>query len=83
MSDATDTGGRAFPSSGKDGTVVRGMTLRDYFAAAAATGIASKEVAPAFVATQVYKIADAMIAVRNKTAAEMPVVTESDSKQGF
>jgi hypothetical protein len=67
-------GGPAFPSVDidDDGNKVawsqeRGMTLRDYFAAAAISGLIQRhraDVAWADVAPAAYKIADAMIAHR-------------------
>lgn len=81
MSD-TKNGVSAFPHGPEDDThgypitVERGMTLRDYFAAAAIPiAVRTLEAVPklpadvsteTFVAVLVYKIADAMLAARDK-----------------
>lgn len=59
----------AFPKGQSDYSENRGMTLRDYFAAKAMQGVLSSPSDPAsFEAVGVfaYKVADAMIAERNK-----------------
>ena len=59
----------AFPKGQSDYSENRGMTLRDYFAAKAMQGVLSSPTDPAsFEAVGVfaYKVADAMIAERNK-----------------
>lgn len=59
----------AFPKGQSDYSENRGMTLRDYFAAKAMQGLLSSPSDPAsFEAVGVfaYKVADAMIAERNK-----------------
>jgi hypothetical protein len=68
-----NTGGPAFPSHGSMGEVAHeGMTLRDYFAAKAMQGIATTldqtEGEPFWnvIATDAYKMADAMIAARSQ-----------------
>lgn len=68
---AQDTGGPAFPRDhASDGH--NGMTLRDYFAAKAMQGIVSmfhRGIRPgdiSLMCADVYNIADAMIAERNK-----------------
>jgi hypothetical protein len=70
MSRDKDEGGDAFPSSRQ-----RGMTLRDYFAAKALQGMISTSGHPALLgldgceldtAKAAYKMADAMLAARNK-----------------
>lgn len=71
-----DTGGPAFPTVADNGHTGNqdGMTLRDYFAAKAAQGIcASKDEAGVlinhgyeWVASEAYKIADAMLKARNQ-----------------
>jgi hypothetical protein len=67
-----DTGGSAFPSHGSMGEVANeGMTLRDYFAAKAMQGLLSAH-NPMItdtngIAKAAYKMADAMLAERNKT----------------
>lgn len=79
---AAADGGQAFPMTyeakgGPDAGaqwIFHGMTLRDYFAAAALQGMASyrlvngqgREVPPAAIASQAYVIADAMLAERAK-----------------
>ena len=68
-----DTGGPAFPHYGGAGWMGPGMTLRDYFAAKAMQGDWALGSAGAgddgFVsdARRYYKMADAMLAERNKT----------------
>jgi hypothetical protein len=61
---------KAFPSYGSMGEVVQeGMTLRDYFAAAALQGhLASDRTRGTYqlCAKQAYQYADAMLAQRNK-----------------
>lgn len=58
-------GGPAFPAP--DRGVTRGMTLRDYFAAAALVGIASQRGGyPSEWARLCYQVADAMLAARRK-----------------
>lgn len=56
---------RAFP-----GVLSQGMTLRDYFAAAALTGLVASphmtEWSPANEATSAYQLADAMMLERGK-----------------
>ena len=64
MSEKIETGGPAFPRP-QGGDV--GMTLRDYFAAAALTGIIAKgedEMYPVFRASEAYALADAMLKAR-------------------
>ena len=60
-------GGPAYPSHGTMGEVAtRGMSLRDYFAAKALSGLpALDEVVPEKAAMWCYKIADAMLAARD------------------
>jgi hypothetical protein len=77
----TDNGGAAFPVAGLSGLPndnfihpQEGMTLRDYFAAAAMTGSVGyvNEFAPAYAASlkhtsqAAYRIADAMLAARKE-----------------
>ena len=77
----TDNGGAAFPVSGLSGLPndnfihpQEGMTLRDYFAAAAMTGSVGyvNEFAPEYVASlqhtaqAAYRIADAMLEARKE-----------------
>jgi hypothetical protein len=70
-------GGPAFPASGgKEGTPnhyplgTTGMSLRDYFAAAALAGIAEggieQDYEPSHIAVIAYRLADAMLAEREK-----------------
>jgi hypothetical protein len=68
-----DNGGQAFPLDGEDGTFSRGMTLRDYFAAAAlpALEVGARDNMdmdwwyPADkLARRAYAIADAMLRAR-------------------
>lgn len=59
-----NNGGTAFPTSGGG----QGMSLRDYFAAAAITGIAtSVGYTPDYKAKMAYEMADAMIAARGES----------------
>ena len=60
-------GGPAFPSSIVDDSLhVPGMTLRDYFAAKAMQGLLQYAYAHADRASVAYKVADAMLAEREK-----------------
>ena len=61
---ADDDGSRAFPISA-DEFFDRGMFLRDYFAAAALTGLLASAESGDF-ARRAYAIADDMLAVRKK-----------------
>ena len=66
-----DTGGQAFPAFSQDcqGHIEReqiGMTLRDYFAGQVLSGMLSNGYNQNFANVDAYKIADAMIAERNK-----------------
>jgi hypothetical protein len=65
-----DNGGPAFPTPQREGTFGEsqdGMSLRDYFAAAAVQGICAKGFqTEAVAAAQAYRLADAMIAAREK-----------------
>jgi hypothetical protein len=65
-----DNGGPAFPTSRPPNIVggrYDGMTVRDYFAAAALQGICAQGVQiPPVAATQAYRLADAMIDEREK-----------------
>jgi hypothetical protein len=65
-----DTGGPAFPHYGGAGWIGPGMTLRDYFAAKAMQGMFAGRhgaaLTPSEWATQAFKMADAMLAERNK-----------------
>ena len=64
MEQNIETGGPAFPRQPGGDT---GMTLRDYFAAAALTGIIAKgedEMYPGFRASEAYALADAMLKER-------------------
>ena len=66
MSEKIETGGSAFPAPLGCGPYV-GMTLRDYFAAAALTGIIAKgedEMYPTYRASEAYALADAMLKER-------------------
>ena len=71
-SDWQKTGGPAFPAlydPRNDGGTEDGMTLRDYFAAAALQGIISNLQNPTEdmqIATLAYGMADAMLAAREK-----------------
>ena len=62
-------GGAAFPRTGSGGTTKQqGMTLRDYFAGQALTGLNAFHVETAAVAARyAYGQADAMIIERDKT----------------
>jgi len=69
-----ETGGTAFPAMNDNGYWVKGMTLRDYFAAKAMQGISSMPIpsegnqigqSPAeWLAENSYAIADAMMGAR-------------------
>jgi hypothetical protein len=62
-------GGSAFPLSRVTADTHRhqdGMTLRDYFAAAALTGLCAHSQAYPPVTEQAYNLADSMLRVRNK-----------------
>lgn len=67
-------GGPAFPATlDESGIVLPGMTLRDYFAARALTGVINSEssagttlYSPSVVASQVYELADAMLKERER-----------------
>ena len=64
MEQKIETGGPEFPRQPGGDT---GMTLRDYFAAAALTGIIAKgedEMYPGFRAYETYALADAMLKAR-------------------
>lgn len=78
-----ETGGQAFPRQqweydGRNNVLQyqeEGMTLRDYFAAKSMQGILANpgildvvsDVAVKWVASEAYKVADAMLAARNTT----------------
>jgi hypothetical protein len=65
MSVEIDDGGKAFPNPESGG----GMTLRDYFAGQAITGIiidTNLNNLNQWVGQEAYKVADAMIAARGK-----------------
>ncbi len=78
MNELTAAGGHAFPTDGEYGAYTAGMTLRDYFAAAALSGIVaahSGETAlPADdkAARWSYQAADAMLAERVKPRPGTP-----------
>jgi len=70
MSD-TETGGPAFPVKEQRDVLVNGiregsdgLTIRDYFAAAALTGIAMNDSEPRDWGVVAYKLADQMLAAR-------------------
>jgi hypothetical protein len=72
----TDTGGPAFPLPGELGLgltpkEMRGMTLRDYFAAKAMQGLLSARnpliTNTSGIAEAAYEMADAMLAERSRT----------------
>ena len=58
------TGGPAFPV--KQGYYEHGMTLRDYFAAQALTGLITGAVFDERIARLAYQMADAMLAARGQ-----------------
>lgn len=74
MSTPIDDGGPAFPNKDELGNMVPGMTLRDWFAGQALTGLTPtdgytpdhKDTQPMIMdlAVNAYQIADAMIAAR-------------------
>ena len=74
MSGEINDGGQAFPFRDADGEggfmTFPGMTLRDYFAAAALQGILStcnkKEASASLVTDGAYRFADAMLAARER-----------------
>lgn len=69
MSIDTKTGGPAFPETQEQHAWFPGMTLRDYFAAKAMQGVLSGDDVVHDIhkcAAWTYKIADAMLAERNK-----------------
>ena len=71
--DVKDNGGLAFPIGSGDLRDPCGMTLRDYFAGQAIIGILSDPGGPSmpgFASRDAYRIADAMLAERNKEAGE-------------
>lgn len=61
----------AFPFTDENGEAWPGMTIRDYFVAAVVNGYFSNSREAAYTAEDVarmaYKVADAMMAERNKT----------------
>jgi len=61
-------GGHAFPCYTGNGTAELGMTLRDYFAGQALAGfsVCHADNACIVIAKQAYKLADAMLAEREK-----------------
>lgn len=66
MSDK-DTGGSAFPVQYSEGSVAKGMTLRDYFAAKAMQywlSLPIDDAQLAKVGTEAYRFADAMLEAR-------------------
>lgn len=57
-------GGRVFPS---DGELVKGLSLRDYFAGEALkTNADNADESPTEIARECYELADAMLAEREK-----------------
>ena len=80
MTTPKDDGGPAFPCAGiitPDGIAFEGMTLRDYFAAAALQGLLAAcrpgyeytgDNGPQRCAAEAYRYADAMIAARKEEA---------------
>lgn len=69
--DKVNDGGMAFPTNAlrdENGNVVQhamyGMTLRDYFAGQAITGIVTNGNSATVMAVAAYRLADAMIAAR-------------------
>ena len=72
MKTQTDNGGAAFPPMTYD-SIMQGMTLRDYFAAAAMQGICANlhctpQVTFKEVSQRAYAQADAMLAARKEEA---------------
>lgn len=74
MSESKEDGGAAFPRPSSEGGgspawAQNGMSLRDYFAGQAVTGIMLHEVAyswaPDGIASRAYKIADALLKARH------------------
>ena len=75
MSKKTKTGGPAFPTEtihkiSSDGYIYEGMTMRDYFAAQALTGIlantSDKCASTSTIASCCYEFADAMLKARGE-----------------
>lgn len=64
------TGGQAFPTVGSQYSHEEGMTLRDYFAAKAMQGFCAnpnaRPTSDVHLAESAYKMADAMLAEREK-----------------
>lgn len=66
MSHEPNDGGSAFPYPAQGGRMAGGMSLRDYFAGQALTGLMSR--GPFYArdtADEAYKFADAMLAARD------------------
>lgn len=66
-------GGPAFPNKDELGNMVKGMTLRDYFAAAALQGLlaaGNTKGAYSTFAEHAYAAADAMLAARKEASRE-------------
>ena len=66
---SNDTSGPAFPTNANeslDRCIYTGMTLRDYFAAQALTGLITGAVFDERIARLAYQMADAMLAARGQ-----------------
>jgi hypothetical protein len=61
-----ETGGHAFPAMNDNGHWVKGMTLRDYFAAKAMQGILFEGLDPSETAKHAYEMADTMLKAREQ-----------------
>jgi len=75
MSTKPDDGGRAFPVFVEDGLYQQGMTLRDYFAAAAIAATNPKRT-PLGRAVEAYQIADMMLDHRKDSFDEADEMRE-------
>ena len=70
-----DDGGQAFPISDASGPIQSGLTMRDYFAGQALTGLSNVgnidlyDTAYERIAHEAYRFADAMLSARNKNTS--------------
>ena len=71
---ADDDGGQAFPISDASGPIQSGLTMRDYFAGQALSGLSAVgnvelyDTAYDRIAVEAYRFADAMLAARKNTS---------------
>ena len=66
MDDKINNGGPAFPVRHENGFTNEGMTLRDWFAGQALSGLISAGVPTKHIGNEAYEIADAMLAARSR-----------------